>query len=74
MLQKLFGWQAMEKARNFAGLTKLQSYFKTESQLLTGIKYFIQQNYQMHIPFLISQVDLFLLGKNYTYTKITKLL
>lgn len=30
--QKLFGWQATEKARIFAGLTKLQSCFKTESQ------------------------------------------
>lgn len=61
MLQKLFGWQAMEKARNFAGLTKLQSYFKTESQLLTGIKYFIQQNYQnVYTFFYISQVDLIL--------------
>lgn len=32
MLQKLFGWQATEKAGISAGLTKLQSCFKTESQ------------------------------------------
>lgn len=54
ILQKLFSWQVTEKAKIFAGVTKLQSSFKTESQskqLLTGIKSSTQQNYQMYILF-----------------------
>lgn len=70
MLQKITWLKGHRESRNLQDSPNYTAVLKLKvKQLLTGIKYFLQQNYQIYILLFTLQIDiLFLLEKNYSYT------